>query len=70
MAKRPNSDISNEIWNSYRRRNTLFWTDSPQKSDRDLRLARVGSIISILLVAIAASAEIALLAWLLYAIVR
>ncbi len=70
MAKKQNSDISNEIWNSYRRQNTLFWTDSLEKSELDLRLARVGSIISILLVAIAASAEVALLGYLLYEIVR
>jgi len=70
MAKRRNSDISTEIWNSYRSQNTLFWTDSPEQSGRDLRLARVGSIISLFLVSVAASAEIALLAYLLYEILR
>ncbi len=70
MVKNMNSDISNEIWNSYCRRNTLFWTDSPERSDRNLRLARIGSIISLLLVSVAASAEVALLGYLLYEIVR
>jgi hypothetical protein len=58
------------IWNSFAKRHTLFWTSSPQEEEKVLRFARLGSLMSTVMLALMGAVEFVFVALLLWQILR
>jgi hypothetical protein len=61
---------SSRIWNSFLERHTLFWTDSPSEEERILRFARIGSLVSVILLSLLGAAEVVFFVVLLWYILQ
>lgn len=61
---------SSRIWNSYSERHTLFWTNSVRDEERLLRFARIGSLLSVILLTLLGTSELLFLGLLLWQVLR
>ena len=61
---------SSKIWDSFSERHTLFWTNSPSEEERLFRFARIGFLLSAILLSLLGTAEFLFVMSLLWQIVR